>query len=446
MNEKIRINLFKQIFTFTLLIEIWQCYDNMSTIDKSLNKDDRLNKTLNLRTSRLLAITKQQNKAQNAGLMTKVLISEGSKGESEKEKGKSLQNMQKSIAIAARKSNTNKGVMKTKPNAEVGKIGKNDVEKTESAKDVGTTKQKKDVVSFEQKKQVGKTDPKKGAQNVKTNEEAGRSESKEVENAELKEEAQKTKTKLEAGKTEPKKELEVTKTKEGEQENEQEKEKEEEKKSGENNKDNMLQLNKIKEKLKSKFDEEKVKLKELKETIKSNDQRDLAKLNEIKNKIKSKYEENRTKLLENYENIKSVDKSTLTNEVVHKKNTKHICATCADIEIAEANLEKRFFSVLFYVDKFRSNKDVDKKMLIKVRLKNEGIILGTPTAILFLGFLFFINPVTHWGAVGFGGVSFIMYVYIIIKTLKYQAIGKQRPNPGFMDYMKCLKNYFVKNE
>ncbi|SBS90383.1 Plasmodium exported protein, unknown function [Plasmodium ovale] len=404
MNDKIRINLFKQIFTFALLIEIWQCYDDMSKIDKYLNKDDWLNKTLNLRTSRLLATTQPQNTEQNVGLKTKVLRSEGSKGESEREEGKLLLDRQKSITIAARKSNTNKGVTKTKLKAEVGKIGKNDVEKTESKKEVEVTETKEGEKENEQKKEK------------------------------------------EEEKTEPKMEVEVTKTKEGEKENEQKKEKEEEKKSGENNKDDMLELNKIKEKLKLKIDEEKVKLKELKDTIKSNDQRDLAKLNEIKNKIKSKYEENRSKLLENYKNIKSLDKGTLRNVEVHKKNIKHICAKCINIENAVPNLEKRFFSALFYVDKFRSNKDVDKKMLIKIRLKNEGIILGTPTAILFLGFLFFINPVTYWGAVGFGGVSFIMYVYIIIKTLKYQAIEKQRPNPGFMDYMKCLKNYFVKNE
>ncbi|SCO65549.1 Plasmodium exported protein, unknown function, partial [Plasmodium vivax] len=110
---------------------------------------------------------------------------------------------------------------------------------------------------------------------------------------------------------------------------------------------------------------------------------------------------------------------------------------------ADIYIEKKFFSILKYVDDCIDDKSIDDKTLLKIRFKNEGLIFVVPIALFVISLLFLIDKET---LVSFfmvlAAINAILCIYIIIKVLKYKALLRKKGKVTFKDYVDAFKSYF----
>ncbi|VUZ93698.1 Plasmodium exported protein, unknown function [Plasmodium vivax] len=245
----------------------------------------------------------------------------------------------------------------------------------------------------------------------------------------------------------------------------------------------MEEIHKLKDqekKLKSEILKDEIMLKDMKEkvTVKGKNNmgsdKDRMKLSEREKKHKLSLTKNKKKLKEIEEAIelkknllngsKNAHKDVRGNEKLIKQKmadktvsgTKHendkiFVSTFQERETSTRNpfkkadiyIEKKFFSILKYVDDCIDDKSIDDKTLLKIRFKNEGLIFVVPIALFVISLLFLIDKET---LVSFfmvlAAINAILCIYIIIKVLKYKALLRKKGKVTFKDYVDAFKSYF----
>ncbi|GAB64903.1 Pv-fam-b protein [Plasmodium cynomolgi strain B] len=179
-------------------------------------------------------------------------------------------------------------------------------------------------------------------------------------------------------------------------------------------------LEDMKEKIKSMSLEEFIRMKELEEKLN---------LNERDGKIKSKYK-----------TVKKVVLSFLKkNKFIYKKlQWMHKL-----VQRIDAYLENKIFKELRYIDKWENNPNIDSGIYTRIKLTSYGKLLALPFLVLLIGLICFSGKSAYVWAMLLCGLAGAMFVYLFIKTVKYELASVGISEPTMKEYYHASQYYLL---
>ncbi|KJP85041.1 hypothetical protein AK88_05325 [Plasmodium fragile] len=109
------------------------------------------------------------------------------------------------------------------------------------------------------------------------------------------------------------------------------------------------------------------------------------------------------------------------------------------VRMIDSRIEKTLFRTFNYIDECEHNPNITKTQYRLLKIKKYGSILALPFLIALSSLGFYADVSLHWVIFVFCALSFIIFFYILVKTLKYDLKSHGIRKPLFMDYVRSFK-------
>ncbi|EUD67835.1 hypothetical protein C922_02024 [Plasmodium inui San Antonio 1] len=114
------------------------------------------------------------------------------------------------------------------------------------------------------------------------------------------------------------------------------------------------------------------------------------------------------------------------------------------VGVKDSKIERKIFKAYCHIDECERNPRISKKQFTLLKIRIYGTILALPFVIVLtaLGLCaagFALSETYHFCSLGLCAVSFITFLYILVKVLKYDLRSNGIYKPRFMDYVRSFR-------